>query len=121
MSYCVVEEKQCHNKLYYRKASLHCLLREKEEHDGFKSCLDKGKGNRDKSHNNVRNMEAKIVKVELVMCDMRDWFNEFEKGMAELDENLGRQVKELQWDMLSVINHVGKLNIKKVSHSKPNC
>ena len=42
-----------------------------------------GRGRKDKSHDTVANMDARLAKVELVMADTREELDLIEQGMAK--------------------------------------
>ena len=43
----------------------------------------RGRGRKDKSHDTVANMDARLAKVELVMADTREELDLIEQGMAK--------------------------------------
>ena len=60
----------------------------------------RGRGRKDKSHNAIANMEARLAKVELAMADTREGVDLIEQGMEKGLEDLREQIQDLRESML---------------------
>ena len=59
-----------------------------------------GKGRKDKSHDVVANMEARLAKVELAMEDTREGVDLIKKGMEKGLEDLREHIQDLREGVL---------------------
>ncbi|RVW23067.1 hypothetical protein CK203_102456 [Vitis vinifera] len=60
----------------------------------------RGRGRKDKSHNAIANMEARLAKVELVMADTREGVDLIEQGMEKGLEDLREHIQDLREKVL---------------------
>ena len=60
----------------------------------------RGRGRKDKSHDVVANMEARLAKVELAMADTREGLDLIEQGMEKGMKDLREQIQDLHEEML---------------------
>ncbi|KAJ9692901.1 hypothetical protein PVL29_011823 [Vitis rotundifolia] len=61
----------------------------------------RGRGRKDKSHDAISNMEARLAKVELAMADTREGVDLIEQGMEKGLEDLRENIQDLREGMLS--------------------
>ena len=54
--------------------------------------ITQGKGRKDKSHDAMANMEAKLAKVKLAMADTREGVDLIEQGMEKGLKDLRKQI-----------------------------
>ena len=54
-----------------------------------------GRGKKDKSHDAITNMEARLAKVELAMTDTQKWMDLIEQGMEKGLEDLREHIQNL--------------------------
>ena len=59
-----------------------------------------GRGKKDKSHDVVANMEARLAKVELAIADTRERLNLIEQGTEKGLEDLREQIQDLREGVL---------------------
>ena len=55
----------------------------------------RGRGKKDKSHDAITNMEARLAKVELAMTDTQKWMDLIEQGMEKGLEDLREHIQNL--------------------------
>ena len=60
----------------------------------------RGRGRKDKSHDAIANMEARLTKVELAMADTQEGLDLIEQGMEKGMKNLREQIQYLREGML---------------------
>ena len=58
------------------------------------------KGRKDKSHDAISNMEARLAKVELAMADTREVVDLIEQGMEKGLEDLRKQIQDIREGVL---------------------
>ena len=56
----------------------------------------RGRGRKDKSHDALANIEARLAKVELAMADTREGLDLIEQGMEKGLEDLREQIQDLR-------------------------
>ena len=59
-----------------------------------------GRGRKDKSHDALANVEARLAKVELAMADTREGVDLIEQGMEKGLEDLREQIQDLREGVL---------------------
>ena len=61
-----------------------------------------GRGRKDKSHDAIANMEARLAKVELAMVDTQEGVDLIEQGMENGLEDLREQIQDLREGVLGL-------------------